>query len=175
MTGKRTWVVVLVAAVVIIAVAVVYIGTTFIPATSTSSQPPPLPPPPPPPPQPELSDCPRSVGIWVYCEVTRVLDGDTLDVEGGIRIRLVLVDAPELSEPGGPEARDYLTDLCLGFVALIDEDADQVGDDPFGRVLAVVYSEGTNANAAMISSGHADTLYEFCSESEFGNEAWTGC
>ena len=158
-----------------IGVAGVYIGTTFIPPTSTSSQPPPLPPPPPPPPRPELSDCPRSVGIWAYCEVTRVLDGDTLEVEGGIRIRLVLVDAPELNEPGGPEARDYLTDLCLGSIALIDEDADQIGDDPFGRVLAVVYCEGTNANAMMISSGHADTLYDFCSESEFGNEAWTGC
>ncbi len=175
MTGRRAWVVVLVAAVVIIGVAGVYIGTTFIPQTSTSSQPPPPPPPRPPPPVPELSDCPRSVGIWVYCEVTRVLDGDTLEVEGGIRIRLVLVDAPELSEPGGPEARDYLADLCFGSIALIDEDDDQIGDDPFGRVLAVVYCEGTNANAALISSGHADTFYDFCSVSEFGSQAWTGC
>ncbi len=100
---------------------------------------------------------------------------DTLVVEGGIRIRLVLVDAPELSEPGGPEARDYLADLCFGSIALIDEDDGQIGDDPFGRVLAVVYCEGTNANAALISSGHANTFYDFCSVSEFGTQAWTGC
>ena len=137
--------------------------------------PPPLPPPPPPPPPPEPSECPRSVGLCIERNVTRVIDGDTLDVEGDLRIRLVLVDAPEMTEPGGTEARDYLTDLCLGSVALIDEDDFQIGDDPYGRVLAVVYCGGTNANAAMISSGYADTYYSFCPASEFGNEAWTGC
>ncbi len=107
--------------------------------------------------------------------MTRVIDGDTLDVQGGLRIRLVLVDAPELSESGGSAARDYLTDLCLGSRALIDEDDFQIGDDPYGRILAVVYCEGTNANAALISSGHADTYYGFCSASEFGSDPWTGC
>ncbi|HKZ99355.1 MAG TPA: thermonuclease family protein [Thermoplasmata archaeon] len=107
--------------------------------------------------------------------MTEVIDGDTLDVEGGLRVRLVLVDAPELSESGGPEARAYLTALCLGARALIDEDDFQIGEDPFGRVLAVVYCRGTNANAAMISSGHADTFYAYCAESEFGSLSWTGC
>ncbi len=115
------------------------------------------------------------IGLCIERDVTRVIDGDTLDVEGGLRIRLVLVDAPELSESGGPESRDYLTDLCLGSLALIDEDDFQIGDDPYGRILAVVYCDGTNANAALISSGHADTYYNFCSESEFGSESWTGC
>jgi len=32
--------------------------------------------------------------------VIRVIDGDTLDVEGDLQIRLVLVNAPELSESG---------------------------------------------------------------------------
>ncbi len=108
-------------------------------------------------------------------DVTRVIDGDTVDVEGGHRIRLVLVDAPELSETGGQEAKDYLTSLCLGKLALIDEDDFQVGEDPYGRVLAVVYCGGTNANAAMFSSGNADTYSQFCSASEFGSAAWTGC
>jgi micrococcal nuclease len=128
-----------------------------------------------PPPPPTLSDCPRSVGLCIERIVTRVIDGDTLEVEGDLRIRLVLVDAPELSESGGAEARDYLTDLCLGSLALIDEDDFQIGADPYGRVLAVVYCDGPNANAAMISSGHADTYYIYCSESEFGTQAWTGC
>jgi micrococcal nuclease len=163
--GRRVWVVVLVAAVVLVAVAGVYIGLTLTPPTATS----------PPPPLPEQSNCPRSNGLCIEREVTRVIDGDTLDVQGGFRIRLVLVDASELSESGGPAARDFLTDLCLGFLALIDEDDFQIGDDPFGRILAVVYCNGTNANAAMISSGHADTYSRFCSESEFESKAWTGC
>jgi micrococcal nuclease len=113
--------------------------------------------------------------LCVEREVARVIDGDTLEVEGGLRIRLVLVDAPELDETGGPEATEYLTSLCLGKRALVDEDDDQIGDDPYGRVLAVTYCGGANANAAMISSGRAQTYYDFCSASEFGNQAWTGC
>ncbi len=167
MRGRRAWVVVLVATVVVVSVVGVYIGTSLTPLTSTS--------PPPPPPLPGQSDCPKSNGLCVKREVTRVIDGDTLEVEGDLRIRLVLVDAPELGESGGSEARDFLTDLCLGSLALTDEDDFQIGDDPFGRILAVVYCDGTNANAAMISSGHADTYYDFCSASEFGSETWAGC
>ncbi len=165
----RTIAVVAVAVIITVAAVSVYLSLGSILAPS-SPPPPPLPPPP-----PEQSDCPRSIGLCVERDVTRVIDGDTLDVEGGLRIRLVLVDAPELSESGGPDARDYLTDLCLGSLALIDEDDFQIGDDPYGRVLAVVYCNGTNANAAMISSGRADTYYTFCSASEFGSKSWTGC
>lgn len=107
--------------------------------------------------------------------MTRVIDGDTIDVEGGLRIRLVLVDAPELSEFGGPEARDFLRNQCLGVLALIDEDDFQIGADPYGRVLAVAHCRGTNANAALIASGLADTYHRYCSSSEFGGDAWTGC
>ena len=130
---------------------------------------------PPPPPPPAAPQCKASQGLCIERTVTRVIDGDTLDVEGSLRIRLVLVDAPEPSQAGGSEAQGVLTSLCLGKLALIDEDDFQIGADPYGRVLAVVHCGGANANAAMISSGLADTYYEFCSASEFGNEAWTGC
>ena len=139
------------------------------PPSSTVNELPPVEPP------ADAPACPRSVGMCIERIVTRVLDGDTLDIEGGLRIRLVLVDAPELSESDGPEARDYLTDLCLGSLALIDEDDFQIGDDPYGRVLAVASCGGTNANAAMISTGRAETYYVYCSESEFGSMSWTGC
>jgi len=137
-----------------------------------------LPPSEPPPPEAQPScktSRPDSGARCVRAGVVRVTDGDTLVVEGDLRIRLALVDAPELSAPGGPESRDYLANLCLNSPAVIDEDDFQVGQDPFGRVLAVVQCAGTNANAAMISSPHADTYRAFCSQSEFGSEAWTGC
>ncbi len=153
-------------ALVAVAVVVAVVGTVAVVQLAS-----------PPPPQlpKESSDCPMSDGLCIEGDVTRVIDGDTLEVEDDLRIRLVLVDAPELSQSGGPEARDFLTDLCLGFPALVDEDDLQIGDDPFGRILAVVHCDGTNANAAMISSGHAETYYDFCAESEFEDDAWTGC
>ncbi len=163
--------VVVVAVVIIVASVSVYLSLGSMLGLTTES--------PPPPPPPQSSDCKESGGqgfaMCIERDVTRVIDGDTVDVEGGHRIRLVLVDAPELSETGGQEAKGYLTSLCLGKLALIDEDDFQVGEDPYGRVLAVINCGGTNANAAMISSGYADTYSRFCSASEFGSESWTGC
>jgi len=164
-------------AAVVIALAIVassaYIYLQVGRSATPSVQPPPSTPPSLPPPPP--SACPNSVGLCIERNVTRVIDGDTLVVEINFRIRLVLVDAPEANETGGPQSTDYLTTLCIGQRALVDEDDRQIGADPFGRVLAVVYCNGTNANAAMISSGLARTYYAFCSSSEFGALAWTGC
>ena len=87
----------------------------------------------------------------------------------------MLVNAPELNQTGGPESRDYLKSLCDGTRALVDEDDFQIGQDPYGRVLAVVTCAGMNANAALIASGYAVTYYAFCSASEFGTAAWSGC
>src|SRR3989454_5211716 len=160
---------------VAIVISIVVISAVFVASrppiapASTGNNPPPVTP------NPEPSACPRSVGLCIERNVTRIIDGDTLDVEGSLRIRLVLVNAPELNATGGPESRDYLTSLCSGASALVDEDDFQIGHDPYGRVLAVVYCGSTNANAAMISSGHATTYYAFCSVSEFGSAAWSGC
>ena len=155
------------AAIVVAGVVVIgVVAWSASPRPSGSDQDPPLPPP---------SLCPNPSGLCDERNVTRVVDGDTLDIEGGVRIRLVLVDAPEVDEVGGAAATAYLTELCLGTEALIDEDSSQIGDDPFGRVLAVAHCDGVNANAAMIASGHADTFFEYCSQSEFASQAWTGC
>jgi micrococcal nuclease len=168
---RRLFLVIVIAVVVVVAV---FAARNFPSQPSSSTDlPPPTTPPSTPPPTP--SACPRSVGLCIARNVTRVIDGDTLDVEGSLRIRLVLVDAPELNATGGPAAKEYLTSLCSGKRALVDEDDYQIGGDPYHRVLAVVYCAGTNANAEMISSGLAKTYYAYCSASEFENQAWTGC
>jgi endonuclease YncB( thermonuclease family) len=42
---------------------------------------------------------------------TAVIDGDTFRLETGDTVRLIGIDAPELSQPGGEMSREYLT--CL--------------------------------------------------------------
>ncbi|TLZ65648.1 MAG: thermonuclease family protein [Methanobacteriota archaeon] len=158
----------LIAIAVAIVIVVAVFAVSHLPSqpSSAASQPPP---------SPQPSACPHSVGLCVERNVTRVIDGDTLDVAGNLRIRLVLVDAPELNATGGSAAKDRLTALCFGKLTLVDEDDNQIGADPYGRVLAVVTCDGTNANAAMIASGLAKPYYIFCSASEFGKEPWSGC
>src|SRR2546426_10301860 len=72
-------------------------------------------------PNPTPSACPRSVGLCIERNVTRVIDGDTLDVDGSLRIRLVLVNAPELNATGVPESLVYPTSLFTGAGALLHE------------------------------------------------------
>jgi hypothetical protein len=69
--------------------------------------------------------------------ITGVVDGDTVDVSGGRRVRLVGYDAYELSEPLGTLARQELRSLCLG-EAYLDVD-DLEPRDRYGRTLGYMW------------------------------------
>jgi len=109
--------------------------------------------------------------------VTRVVDGDTLDI-GGARIRLVLVDAPEHDTRAGPAATRHLVELCpVGSEAEVYRDRLQPTDE-YGRTLAVVWCGGRRVNEEMIRSGRAQLYRRFCRDSAFGIEPWAielGC
>ena len=109
--------------------------------------------------------------------VTKIVDGDTLYV-GNVKIRLVLVDTPEVGENGFEEATQFAAGLCpVGSNATVDQDDDQLYDR-YGRMLAVVYCGGKNLNEELLEEGHAVILTQYCDESEFGDQKWArdyGC
>ncbi len=106
--------------------------------------------------------------------VTYIVDGDTLDV-GSTRIRLALVNSPEVGQPGYAEAKQFAAQTCpVGSLALVDEDDGQTGGS-YGRMVAVVYCGSVNLNAALLSSGNAVLVTYYCSVSEFASDPWTGC
>ena len=125
---------------------------------------------------PEDSRCSGTEGCFTGV-VTRVVDGDTLDVNGE-RIRLVLVDAPERDTREGPASTEYLRHLCpVGSAALVDQD-DLQRTDAYGRTLAVVWCGDRRVNEEIIRAGHARLYRRFCRESEFGLQPWAvelGC
>lgn len=103
--------------------------------------------------------------------VTKVVDGDTLDIDGR-RIRLVLVDAPEVDEKGYHDAKQYVLDNCpLDSEASVDVDDRQPLDNN-GRILGVVYCDGKNINKAVIEAGFARVYARYVSESEFDPNSW---
>ena len=112
-------------------------------------------------------------GVELSGIVTKVVDGDTLDING-TRIRLALVDTPERGQPGFYEAKKFVESLCLGKNGQLDVDDGQRRGDRYGRELGVVYCDGVNVNEKLISSNLARILTEFCDISEFSNEKWTG-
>jgi endonuclease YncB( thermonuclease family) len=106
--------------------------------------------------------------------VTHVVDGDTLDVNG-IRIRLALVNTPEIGETGYETAKNFVKDLCLGNDAEVDIDDGQRGGDRYGREIGVVYCDGINVNSALMEKQYARIYTDYCDVSEFANEDWAEC
>ncbi len=102
-------------------------------------------------------------------KVIKVIDGDTIEVQRVGRVRFVGVNTPEKDEPGYEEAMEFLEKACLGKVVWIDID-DEKPKDHFGRILGAVYIEGTNLNALLLRSGHAEILY--LPPSEFDPRDW---
>jgi len=103
----------------------------------------------------------------VAATVTRVVDGDTVNVSiGGRRetVRYNGTDTPETHRPGtpvqcfGPAATEYNRRLVAGRSVLLRTDAES--RDRYGRLLAYVYRRGDGlfVNAAMVRDGFAATL-----------------
>lgn len=93
------------------------------------------------------------------CVVTRVVDGDTMDVEVDLgfdivtsqRIRLLGVDTPETYRPSceaerahGEEAKRFVAGACLGMKCKLVTDRDRKGK--YGRYLGVVFPPGSETS-----------------------------
>ncbi len=106
--------------------------------------------------------------------VERVVDGDTIIVQGVGRVRLIGVDTPETVDPRRPvecfgkEASAFTKRLLEGQRARLEYDRDRT--DRYGRTLAYVYlPNGTFANAEIVRQGygHAYTRFPFRYLDEF--------
>ena len=114
----------------------------------------------------------KSIDIELKGIVTKVVDGDTLDING-TRIRLALVDTPERGQPGFYQAKEFVESICLGKTGELDVDSGQRRGDRYGREVGVVYCNGINTNEQLMTGKLARILVEFCDISEFSNENWT--
>lgn len=87
-------------------------------------------------------------------KVTRVIDGDTIDVlltSGRIRVRLHGIDAPESNQPGGSAASAWLTQQLRDQQVLLEP----VSQDQYERMVAVVHLRDRNINRELVQQGHA--------------------
>lgn len=83
--------------------------------------------------------------------VTRVVDGDTVDLSTGERIRLAGVDAPELDQPGGAEAQAALVGLALDRPVTL-HDAKPAA---YGRTQARLQWRQWDLGVTLLAQGHA--------------------
>ena len=89
--------------------------------------------------------------------VTRVLDGDTIEIEGGYRIRYEGIDAPELADRYGTQAYETNKDLVDGKRVRLEFTESE--PDLYGRVLAYVWKDTLLVNERLVADGLAQVLW----------------
>jgi endonuclease YncB( thermonuclease family) len=102
------------------------------------------------------------VAVALICVIVGVADGDTLsarcNTDAGavtMHVRLAEIDAPERQQPFGAHSRANLAHLCFRQRAEVRATAAGGGHDRYGRTVARVTCNGTDANAEQVRSGMA--------------------
>lgn len=89
---------------------------------------------------------------------TQVVDGDTIYLDNGEKIRFVGVNTPERGVEGYIASKNFVQKLCLNKEVGIDID-DSKHSDRYGRTLGVVIVDGKNVNEMLLKEGLAEIMY----------------
>lgn len=93
--------------------------------------------------------------------VVNIVDGDTVDLDDGTRVRYLMVDTPESTNGAtdcfGQNAKQFNSDLVLD--KEVELRYDQEREDFFGRTLAYVSVAGQEVNTLLVERGYACVLY----------------
>ena len=85
--------------------------------------------------------------------VKTVIDGDTITLTTGEKVRLIGIDTPERGDDLYEEAREHLRSLIEGKNLELHKDISQT--DRYGRLLRHVYIDDLWINQKMIEDGYA--------------------
>jgi len=85
--------------------------------------------------------------------VARIIDGDTIEIEDGVKVRYIGIDTPEIGEPYYLEATEANRQLVGGKKIRLEKDAED--NDQYGRLLRYVWVGEIMVNAELVRLGYA--------------------
>ncbi len=94
-------------------------------------------------------------------KVIRVIDGDTIEIAGGQKIRYIGIDTPETVHPSEPvgcygvEASNKNKELVLNKDVRVERDISET--DQYGRLLRYVYVGDLMVNEHLVREGYANS------------------
>lgn len=114
------------------------------------------------------------VPTLVYSQTTkvvRVIDGDTYVISSGEKVRMLGIDAPEMSTYFGNYAKQYLKHLIEGKTIRIQDDVMNQDKDRYGRLLRYTYLNNQDINLRMVCDGYAIayTRFKFSKKSSYSH------
>ena len=109
-------------------------------------------------------------GVWHESDtlekalVVSVIDGDTIELQGGRRVRYLGIDTPEPGEYYADEATARNIELVEG--KTVELQNGKRDEDEYGRLLRYVYVDGIFVNAELVVQGYA-TAYIFDADERY--------
>lgn len=116
--------------------------------------------------RPELTPTPSLAGQADLVRVTKVIDGDTIEIESGKRVRYIGINTPEIHSPTrgvecfGKEAAAKNKELVEGKLVRLEKDVSET--DKYGRLLRFVFlplpnstNEAIFVNDYLVKEGYA--------------------
>ncbi len=102
-------------------------------------------------------------------KVTRIIDGDTFETETGEKVRLIGINAPEISDIFGIEAKLYLASLIDQKIVELQTDKISNNQDRYSRLLRYVFVDKLDVNKKMLLEGFATAYlkYNFIKSEEY--------
>lgn len=88
--------------------------------------------------------------------VDDVIDGDTVELSDGTRVRLIGINTPEMEQPYYEEATAYTRSLLEGKTVGVEMDVEEL--DQFDRTLAYLWVGDKLANYEITRAGYANGL-----------------
>ncbi|MBI2084006.1 MAG: thermonuclease family protein [Candidatus Aenigmarchaeota archaeon] len=85
--------------------------------------------------------------------VSRVVDGDTVELENGERVRLLGINSPESNEIYYKEAKEHLESMVGNKSVNLEPTA--VDRDKYNRLLRYIFVDGSFVNLQMVKDGYA--------------------
>lgn len=85
--------------------------------------------------------------------VSRVIDGDTIVIVSGEKVRLIGINTPEKGRPYFEEAKDKLAEVVEGKTVELEKDISE--RDRYGRLLRYIWLDGACVNLEMVRQGFA--------------------
>ncbi|PIS06756.1 hypothetical protein COT79_02835 [Candidatus Berkelbacteria bacterium CG10_big_fil_rev_8_21_14_0_10_43_14] len=92
----------------------------------------------------------------VHVFISRIIDGDTIEIDTGEQIRYIGIDTPEIGQKYADEATRRNTDLLRDASVLLERDV--LYKDKYNRILGYVWVDGMMVNDELVKEGLAKTL-----------------
>jgi len=107
--------------------------------------------------------------------VSRIVDGDTIELQTGEHVRLLGINTPEKGEEYYAKAKEFLEQEILNKTVELKFGKEK--KDLYNRTLAYVFFEEKNINKEIISNGFANAYFPSGKDTYFSSflEEWKNC